>query len=124
MSQTEWVIRVPRRLVSVNRGQGYHWRVRHRLTKEWERDIWALAQGKTPPTGKKQRLAIIREVPSRRDFIRDTDNLFAACKPLLDALKRLRYIVDDSQPYLELAQPAQVISNDKRHWTTIAIREV
>lgn len=123
---SELVIRVPRRLQSVNGGLRAMWHVRHQQTKAWEQDIWALTQGmegvKALPRTRR-RVVITREVPSTRDFIRDTDNLFAACKPLCDALKRLDYLCDDAAQFLDLAKPRQVISADGQHWTEIRISE-
>jgi Holliday junction resolvase RusA-like endonuclease len=102
-----------------------HWRGRHRLSRDWERDIWVLSKLTVdtllPLT--KRRLQVTRETPTRRQFIRDMDNLYGACKPLSDALKRLALIVDDSQKWLELAEPKQQVSADGKHWTVIEIGE-
>ena len=116
-------IRVPRELVSPNKWNGRHWREKHRLSQGWEHDIWAITAMKPSglPINTRRRVQVTREAPSRRKFIRDTDNLFGACKPLCDALKRLRLIVDDSVEWLELVQPQQRVSTDGVHWTVIEI---
>jgi hypothetical protein len=44
----------------------------------------------------------------------DDDNLTAALKPVLDGLKNLGYIFDDSPEYLRLALPVRQIESKER----------
>src|SRR5262245_2445999 len=92
---------VPRELVSLNRFNGRHWARKHVETTHWEKDIWfagAREQFQGPQTERCE-VRIVRVVPTFARFIRDQDNLFGGCKPILDALKRLQLIVDDSEAW-------------------------
>lgn len=141
-------LRVNRELVSPNRWNGRHWRVKHRISQDWEYAIgaalldlvrttgvhvsfdmvlaglsgpkWAIGQVQSKP----MRVSITREVPSGRNFIRDDDNLRFCVKPLLDALKRQGYIKNDSRKWIELPRPEQRISTDGQYWTEIRLEPV
>lgn len=144
-------LRIPRRLDSPNTWNGRHWRVKHRLSQEWEHAIggaWfehiaaaAKAKGRKVGFGDaleatlgprkaygfeagKMRIEIERHVPSGRNFIRDDDNLRFSVKPLLDALKRQGYIKNDSRKWLEHPTPTQHISADGKDWTVVRIDAV
>jgi hypothetical protein len=123
------VLRIPRRLESPNMWNGRHWRVKSRITLAWEYDI-AYADGLVAARGLyvcrqapryRQRVSVERHVPSRRNFIRDDDNLRFSVKPLLDALKRQALIEDDSRKWLEHPTPTQHVSADGNDWTIITI---
>lgn len=136
-------IRMPRELVSPNQWNGRHWRVKHRMSQDWEHEI-GLAVMLTRFNGKnpglmnaigcsmgpkhwvgyetpKMRVSVTREVPSGRNFIRDDDNLRFCVKPLLDALKRQGYIRNDSRKWIELETPEQRISSDGKYWTEVRL---
>lgn len=140
-------LRVQRELVSPNKWQGRHWTIKHRLSQDWEKalggglcDLYVAAgerlnlvaavtamSGPTWATGYeagRMNVSITREVPSGRNFIRDDDNLRFSVKPLLDTLKRLGYIRNDSRQWIELPTPEQRISPDGKYWTEIAITPV
>lgn len=126
-------LRIPRRLESPNIWNGRHWRVKHRITQEWEKEICcaarfssraALAHWQThghAAAERKARIEVERHVPSGRNFIRDDDNLRFSVKPLLDALKRQGYIRNDSRMWLEHPTPTQHVSADGKDWTVIRI---
>ena len=136
-------LRMPRDLVSPNTWNGRHWRVKHRISQEWELELGAAvcdlyrARGgrmglvnalsafmgpeSAPP---KVKVSITREVPSGRNFIRDDDNLRFSVKPLLDALKRQGYIKNDSRKWIELPTPEQKISSDGQFWTEVRLERV
>ena len=135
-------LRIQRRLDSPNTWNGRHWRVKHRLSQEWELEI-AIAVARlmnartmtavlacfgafrsTDQVTTKRRVEVSRHVPSTRHFIRDDDNLRFCVKPLNDALKRLGYIRDDSRKWLEHPTPTQHVSSDGKDWTIITIRIV
>lgn len=134
-------LRIPRELVSPNKWNGRHWRVKHRISQDWEKDIYHLTlsslgartltdclafellrKGERQPTRK--RVTFTRETPSGRNFIRDDDNLRFSCKPALDALKRIGLIWNDSRKWIELPTPEQRISADGKHWTVIEIDQI
>lgn len=129
-------LKIPRRLDSPNVWQGRHWRFKHRLTQQWESAVWiqaAMATGQRVTLQdvvsqhlggserRKVRVTIERQVPSRRNFIRDDDNLRFASKPVLDALKRRGYLYDDSRQWLEHPTPTQSVSPDGKDYTIVTI---
>jgi hypothetical protein len=139
------VLRIQRRLESPNIWNGRHWRVKHRISKDWELAIGHCAAdafvaehgsidfpnalgailgpkkwiGYVAP---KMRVTVERHVPSGRNFIRDDDNLRFCVKPLLDAFKRQGYIKNDSRKWLEHPTPTQHVSADGLDWTVITIQ--
>lgn len=125
------VLHIPRRLESPNKSRGAHWRVRHRITQEWEQEC-SLAARRGPAAkasydllsalrDRRMLVTVERHVPSERNFIRDDDNLVYSTKPLRDALKRLGYIKDDSRKWLELPMPTQHVSEDGSDFTIVTI---
>lgn len=135
-------ITVNRELKSPNVWQGRHWRVKHRETVAWETEIAVemltennrssliailyLMNSFKPKRvcDEKRRVAVVRGVPSLRNFIRDDDNLRFSVKPLLDALKRLGLIHDDSRKWLDHETPTQEVSSDGKYFTRIHIGAV
>ncbi len=134
------VLRVPRELPSPNVWNGRHWRFKHQLSQTWEKELqhatyhaadvrsfvsWLqvalLFQAAKKNGVSRRRVTITRETPSARSFIKDDDNLRFSVKPLLDALKRIGYIRNDSRKWLDLPTPAQKVSADSQHWTEIII---
>lgn len=130
-------LEIPRELKSPNRWNGRHWRYKHRESQDWERAVWVeIAQRSGAKSvvqvlqcmnaipavrvgvQTKQRVAVTRIVPSSRNFIRDDDNLRFSVKPLLDALKRLGLIRDDSRKWIDLPTPEQRVST-KGQWRTV-----
>lgn len=138
-------LKMPRRLESPNTWNGRHWRVKHRISQEWEAAIgWAVIEWTMRRTGQTLglmdaveclggikaagyvvdspvRVEVERHVPSSRNFIRDDDNLRFAVKPLLDALKRQGYIKNDSRKWLDHPTPTQHISADGKDYTIVKI---
>lgn len=141
-------IGVPKRLGSPNETRGYHWRVRHRETKEWElligaaiapyRERWSLIERtewrRARPGAswgileqrrqERRRVAVLRHVTHRRKFLRDEDNLRFATKPLTDALKRLGLLYDDARAWLEQEPTLEVVAPNGQDMTLIFIERV
>jgi len=138
---------VPKRLESPNVTRGYHWRRRHRETMAWQglihghaprmRPLWSVETNprlayddrgrpylKTDRIPERRRVTITRLVPSRRNFIRDDDNLRFAAKPVNDALKRLGFLYDDTRTWLEQPAPVQTVDPQGRDLTVIRIERV
>lgn len=136
-------LRIPRELVSPNKWNGRHWRVKHRISQEWEQEISLAMIERMNKRGKpsgmdifgafvgprkwlgvevgRVRVEVTRETPGQRNFIRDDDNLRFCVKPLLDALRRQGYIRDDSRKWIELPTPEQKVSGDGKHWTVVSL---
>ena len=135
-------LKIPRRLESPNTWNGRHWRVKHRISQEWEQAISAALLDNIAATGvkiglrtvllamqgpkvfgtpKRNKVMVERHVPSARNFIRDDDNLRFSVKPLLDALKRQGYIKNDSRKWLDHPTPTQHVSTDGADWTVVRI---
>lgn len=131
------VVTLPYRLESPNATVWKHWRVKQREKKAWAARLrLALLQGRRlsadalahpiailglPPVTRRRRVRIVREVPSRRNFIRDDDNLAFAGKHLLDALAEIGLIKDDARAWCELVRPEQKVSDDKRDRVVIRV---
>lgn len=133
--------RIQRLLRSPNEFLGQHWREKHRERKRWEE---SLAHGVIAAVGvraaqqllkentmvpacrgagclERRRVVVTRLAPSRRNFIRDDDNLRFCVKPLLDALKHLGLIRDDHRKWIALPPPTQDVSADGTFWTVIRV---
>jgi len=96
-----------------------HWTGRHKETKQWQELIaYEGFKGKVPRATTKMSVTIIAYRTAR---IRDDANLRGGCKPVLDALKRLGAIVDDSDTWIE-DHYTQAISKQPK--TTIILREL
>lgn len=138
---------LPLKLESPNRLRGYHWRQRHRETKvfqaavsvigrydiktwsvvtgvEWRIDARGLRQPFELRRKERRRVTIIRQVTTRRQFIRDDENLHFAVKPLNDALKRLGLLYDDSRTWLEQPPVEQQLSADGHPHTIVRIERI
>lgn len=123
-------LEIPRELKSPNVWNGRHWRYKHRETQQWQEAITAaylcLAYrdrkgGRLLQPEIKRRVVVARCVPSKRNFIKDDDNLAFSCKPLLDALKRIGLIHDDSREWIDRPMPTQEVSSDGKWRTVIEI---
>jgi hypothetical protein len=113
-------------LVSVNKLLRSHWGVRHRLKEEWRE----LIGKQLLLSGNKAKEYLICEPSKRRVKITvykkgklfDVDNLYAACKVIIDAMKcktdecgmkSYGLIYDDSETYLNL-EIEQIKSKENR----------
>jgi hypothetical protein len=131
------VIRLPHRLESPNKTLWQHWRVKQRDRKAWEaRLLLVIADAiqvrsvaayrkpvdalGLPPVTDKRILRIERQVPSRRNFLIDTDNTIFSAKGLCDSLRAVGFIRDDASKWTEL-HVTQRVSDDRRDWTVIRI---
>lgn len=120
-------IEIALNLESPNKTRGAHWTVKHRQTKRWEaalagalgqRHLRALEQ--RPGIKEARVVRVERLVPSRRNFLKDDDNLAFSVKPLNDALTRLGLLADDSRAWLD-QEIRQGVSPDGRYWTILSI---
>ena len=92
---------IPGQLPSLNETMRMYYRKRMRLKKDMK---WSLicAYGMPLPDGKRQRLChlVITVYQKTRRF--DEDNLHGACKPVIDCLKEMGFIYQDSPKWLDL----------------------
>ena len=109
-------LRIPRELRSPNAWLWRHWRVKQREREDWEMELMLAcvkrdrAHSFSPRLVPfRRRVTVTRIVPSRRNFIKDDDNLRFAVKPLNDALKRKGLIYEDSREYLDQPMPTQEV---------------
>lgn len=138
---------IPVKLESPNRLRHAHRSTRNRETKIWQAALsviggynvkaWSVVDGvewRTDGRGHKQpfelrrkerrRVTVIRQVATRRQFIRDDENLHYTLKPVNDALKRLGLLYDDSRTWLEQPPVEQQVSPDGVARTIVRIERV
>jgi hypothetical protein len=137
--ETIVTLRIPRELRSPNAWMWTHWRIKQRERETWEREVFAQAAihygtgramrlqvagslGSGDPS--RHRVTVTRVVPSRRNFIRDDDNLRFSVKPLNDALKRCGLIYSDARTWLEQSMPTQTVSPHGRYETIVEIERL
>jgi len=95
---------------NVTRRRAFSYFVYRDLRKRWVRDIFA----KTDPRDRRllieaaqvQKMRVRLTIFHSRDF--DEDNLQACQKPVLDAMRELGYLKDDSRKWLQLERALQV----------------
>lgn len=135
---------LPLKLQSPNKLRGFHWHTRHRETQVFQAALsiiggvdlktWSVVTGvewRVDQRGhqkpyeirrkERRRVTVIRQVATRRQFIRDDENLHFAVKPLNDALKRLGLLYDDSRTWLEQPPVEQQVSPDGQARTIVRL---
>lgn len=81
----------------INQGHGSHWKARFGEAKKWERQIFLATLGKLPKTPLlKAKLKLTRFSSVSPDF----DGLVYSFKPIIDALRKLKIIQDDSMQHI------------------------
>lgn len=134
-------IRLPHRLESPNRLLHAHWRTRTKDKQAWRARLllvmadatgyssvagfehpWEAMTGAygLEPVRDRRRVHVDRQVPSSRNFVRDRENLVYSVKSLLDQVKYLGFVRDDSMKWIDL-DVTQRVSDDGRDWTVIRI---
>lgn len=84
-------------------------RARSKYNERWRQLVRSAIDNSHKPC-KTRQVVFISQM--RRRAFEDDDNLFASCKPILDALKHWKLIKDDSRKWIEL-RPVQVIGRQK-----------
>jgi len=102
---------------SPNERKWQHHMARFRLRKAWQEGLFygvicARHRRELIDQAKTNRMRVEITVHIKNTF--DEDNLVAAMKPVLDGLKKLGYIRDDSPEFLELVLPIQQIKSAER----------
>lgn len=131
---------IPHKLEGTNAGMwGGHWGRKHQATDQWEvlmkivladfakadtvtafRPHYIRALNLPPVVGKRV-ITVTRFTPSRRNFLKDDDNDAMAMKPLVDAIKRLGLIRQDSRTWTRLQPLTHDLSPDGKWWTSAVI---
>lgn len=92
-------ITISKQVRSRNELDKMHWSTRHRETKDWEMLIRLEGfKGKVPKATTRMGITILSY---RKARIKDDANLRGGCKPIIDALKRLGAIVEDSDEWID-----------------------
>ena len=104
---------------SLNQLLGMHWAARSNLSKQYEIAVKLLARGIPKATGKR-RLTIERH--GKRSL--DKDNAYGGCKLLVDAIKRLGFIVDDSPKHCELEVVQVKLGKREKPHTVIRLADL
>jgi len=93
---------IPRIPVSPNALLGFHWRYRKQNCDLWQKEIWyaLISAGYSPQHLPYPRAKIT--ICRQSHCSLDPDNLVASVKPIIDALRYARVLVDDSAKHLEL----------------------
>lgn len=79
-----------------------HYQAYKRLRDGWQRTIWALKGSSASSWESNPRGKVLVRIHIEHGRLFDPDNLVGACKPVLDSLKNLCFIRDDSTEFLEL----------------------
>lgn len=107
---------IPKIPVTNNRYLRMHWAVRKQENDSWWR--WVHKQCgfgpfRTGPSKKGPRRAKV-DIIVFRARRQDPDNAVASCKPLIDALKRCYWLVDDSSRWIDLQVSERLAKDNKR----------
>ena len=97
-AKTKLEIEIPETILSRNRLDTMHWSKRYRYSQKWEALIWRAFNCKPPRARGKVKL----KITSLRPGILDHDNLVGGCKGIIDAMKRLGMLIDDTPSFVEV----------------------
>jgi len=93
---------IPRVTPSLNEWQRKHWRSRKKINETWQWEIFiAYMQKERSEQGQAINKKEITVISCRKQLC-DPDNFIGGLKPLIDALKNNKLIVDDSPEWIEL----------------------
>ena len=111
---------IPEPTPSLNRTQRRHWTHGYKLKKRWQWLVWGALMTQLPPQGvialNRARVTVTRYAPYP---IRDRDNLYGGCKPLIDAIKRCGLIVDDDAANVDKEVTEAKLGKGERPHTVI-----
>lgn len=92
-------LRMEKTIKSRNQFHGRHWSVKHKDSREWE---WSLREAYRKPLPEATGRVALKITSVRHRYL-DYDNLVGGCKGLVDALKRMGAIIDDSPKHVEMS---------------------
>lgn len=90
---------------SGNKWQRMHWAERGRVKSAWKRTIWALIQRQDRSwlmSMCEAHKVMHVEICLSHKKLYDTDNAYTSVKPVLDALRELKFLYEDAPAYLHL----------------------
>jgi hypothetical protein len=135
-----WIFRLPRELRSLNATMWGHWRNAAAEREAWEREFegaiaafsvarrvegWTRAEFDAFAQLRRQRelrrVRVIRLVPHARHLLGDDGNLRACDKHLVDAMRHVGLIHNDSRTWLDHRAPTQVLAEDWAWWTHVQL---
>lgn len=93
-------LEIPRVPESPNDLRRFHWRHRHRHDKLWKDEVWYAVLRIKPPDVPLARAKVTIDRRSRGEM--DPDNLVACVKPVVDALRHARVILNDTPAHIQL----------------------
>jgi len=101
---------------SLNKTQRMHWARRRKMNMAW----MLLVRSQMPEFVLHPFVKVRCRITLAHSRAFDTDNLYGACKPLIDALRHWKLIFDDTPEYLDL-KVEQVKSTRKGSHTIIEL---
>jgi len=96
-----------------------HWSVRHHYTLKWESLIYYAFKCRPP----KAKGKVMVKIKSFRTGTLDHDNLVGGCKGILDAMKRLGLIIDDTPDLVHVDYEQKRVKREERK-TVIELKGV
>jgi len=106
---------LPLKVESLNKVGPYrHWRIYYDYKKKWIDAIGFTLQHIEEPEQVRRKIRIT----SHRKRLLDSDNLIGGCKPIVDAIKKRGYIVDDSPQWVNIRYEQKMSDTES---TTILI---
>jgi hypothetical protein len=112
--------RIPWVPPSNNRALRMHWTKRDELVRVAATHVLAVAGRPSTPEWARVRVRIVM----RRRRPMDQDNAYGAVKPLVDALVRLGYAVDDSRRWMRLTVAPVGVARNLPPWTEITVNAI
>lgn len=101
---------VPKLVKSMNKFKGRHWSYYARIKKGWLSAL-ALMLGRGDHRNAFQHVKITAYWDSTRNFL-DDDNFRGGCKPVVDCLKNLGWIKDDSLKWVRVEYVQKIKGDD------------
>ena len=143
LAGNSWIFRLPRELRPLNDTLWGHWRTGQRERQAWElelegaiaaflcvRAIEGFAPGEShamrqlrraKELRERRQVRVVRFVPHTRNLLRDDESVASCAKHLIDAMKRVGLIVDDSRDWMTRVPPEQHVAGDGAFTTVVQL---
>lgn len=103
-------IELKEQILSRNKLDSMHWTLRYKYSQRWGYLLMEAFKGRIPKAKGKMKL----KIKSLRSGTLDHDNLVGGCKGLIDALVRLKVIVDDAPEFLETVYEQERVKKEEQ----------